>query len=52
MHQTDISDELKDLLGLEYENLFSVNNLLPIEFYYWVVFLILKTVYFSDSLFC
>lgn len=33
MHQIDISDELKDLLGMEYENLFSV-NLLPIEFYY------------------
>lgn len=33
MHQIDISDELKDLLGMEYDNLFSV-NLLPIEFYY------------------
>jgi hypothetical protein len=32
MHQIDISDELKDLLGMEYDNLFS--NLLPIEFYY------------------
>lgn len=51
MYQSDISDELKDLLGMEYNDLFSA-NLLPIEFYYWVVFLILKTVYFSDSLFC
>ena len=33
MHQIDISDELKDLLGMEYDNLFSV-NLLPIEFYH------------------
>lgn len=33
MYQSDISDELKDLLGMEYDNLFSV-NILPIEFYY------------------